>query len=114
MDVKPSSAKADPVGRAVVEVKRATARLIKLLASRDDQISIKARCALRDLDPPPIGALANSLFTARDPRLRAGAAGVLGAVADADKLRVVMILGYAYKAEGDMTVRKAIIDAMLS
>jgi hypothetical protein len=114
MGVKESSAKADPVGRAVAEVKRAITRLIELLGHKDDLVSVKAHCALRDLDPPPIGALAEALLTARAPKLRAGAAGVLGAAADSDKMRVLMILGHAYKAEADMAVRMAVVDAMLS
>lgn len=39
---------------------------------------------------------------------------MLGAAADADKVRVLVTLGHAYKAEGDMAVRMAIADAMLS
>jgi hypothetical protein len=114
MDVKKPSAKADPVDRAVSAINRAITRLIELLGHQDDLVSVKAHCALRNLDPPPIGALADSLFTARDPKLRARAAGVLGAAADADKFRVLMILGQAYKAEVDMGVRLAIADAMLN
>ena len=78
MDVKESSAKADPVDRAVAEINRATDRLIDLLGQQDDLVSAKAHSALRDLDPPPIGALAESLFTARDPKLRAGRPGCWG------------------------------------
>ncbi len=114
MDVKESSAKADPVDRAVVGVNRAITRLIELLAHKDDLVSVKAHCALRDLDPPPIGALAETLLTARDPKLRARTAGVLGASADADKMRVMAILGQAFKTEGEMAVRLAVMDAMLS
>ena len=113
MDVKKSSAKADPVDQAVAEIKRGTDRLIRLLASEDLAIGARADAALRALDPPPIGPLAEALFTARDPKVRAGAAAVLGSAADADKLRVLVILGHAFKAEADMAVRLAIVDAML-
>lgn len=105
--------KGDPVAKAVADVKRGVDRLIKLLGSKDDVVSVKAHSALCGLDLPPIGALADALFKSRDPRVRAGAAGVLGAAADADKVRVLIILGHAFRSETDMAVRVAVINAML-
>lgn len=54
--------KGDPVAKAVADVKRGVDRLIKLLGSKDDVVSVKAHSALCGLDLPPIGALADALF----------------------------------------------------
>jgi len=108
-----ANAKKDPVAGAVTGVKRATAALIRLVASRDERVSLDAREALLAMDPPPIGALAEALLRGKDRRVRAGVAGVVGATADADKLRALTILGFAFRAERDAAVRQAIVDAML-
>ncbi len=63
MDAK---GRANPVDRAVADIRRATNRLIKLLASEDESVGLRAAAALAMVDPPPIWALTDVLIQSGD------------------------------------------------
>lgn len=110
MDVKKP---ANSVDRAVADIRRATTRLIKLLADRDESVGQRAASALVLIDPPPIWALTDVLIQANDKALRLKVVAVLGRIAEAEQVRVLCALGSAYMAVKDTDVRLAMIDAML-
>ncbi len=63
MDAKET---ANPVDRAIADIRRATNRLIKLLASKDESVGLRAAAALAMVDPPPIWALTDVLIQSGD------------------------------------------------
>ena len=113
MDVKKSSAKADPVDRAVAAIRTAQDWLVGLLGSKDDTVSRKAAAALQAQDPLPIWPLTEALLGARVAGIRLRLIGVLAAIGPAEPLRVVAALGEAVKAEKDMAIKQAALSAMV-
>ncbi len=113
MDVKESAAKADPVARAVAAIRTAQNRLVSLLVSKEDPVSRKAAAALQAQDPPPIWPLTEALLKAQDAGFRLRLIQVLAAIGPAEPIRVVVALGEAVKAEKDMTIKHAILNAMV-
>ena len=111
MDAKET---ANPVDRAVADIRRATNRLIKLLASKDEAVGLRAAAALAEVDPPPIWALTDVLIQSGDKGLRLKVVAALGRIAEAEQVRVLCALGTAYMAVKDPDVRMAMIDAMLA
>jgi hypothetical protein len=111
MDVKQP---ANPVDRAFADIRRATNRLIKLLADKDESVGQRAATALAVIDPPPIWALTDVLIQSNDKALRLKVVAVLGRIAEAEQIRVLCALGSAYLAVKDPDVRLAMIDAMLA
>jgi len=110
MDAK---GRANPVDRAVADIRRATNRLIKLLASKDEAVGLRAAAALAMVDPPPIWALTDVLIQSGDKGLRLKVVAALGRMAEAEQVRVLCALGTAFMAVKDPDVRMAMIDAML-
>ena len=110
MDAKET---ANPVDRAVADIRRATNRLIKLLASEDEAVGQRAAAALAMIDPPPIWALTDVLIQSGDKGLRLKVVAALGRIAEAEQIRVLCALGTAYMAVKDPDVRMAMVDAML-
>ena len=88
----------DPVDRAVADIRRATDRLIKLLASKDAAVGLRAAAALAEVDPPPIWALTDVLIRSGDRGLRLKVVAVLGRIAEVEQVRVLCALGTAYMA----------------
>src|SRR4051794_36449995 len=111
MDAK---GQANPVDRAVADIRRATSRLIKLLASEDEAVGLRAAAALAMVDPPPIWALTDVLIRSGDKGLRLKVVAALGRIAEAEQVRVLIALGTAFKAVKDPDLRMAMIDAMLT
>jgi hypothetical protein len=111
MDVKKS---ANPVDRAVADIRRATTRLIKLLVDKDESVGQRAAAALAVIDPPPIWALTDVLIQSNDKALRLKVVAVLGRITEAEQVRVLCALGSAYMAVKDTDVRLAMIDTMLA
>src|SRR4051794_29185166 len=91
----------NPVDRAVMDIRRATTRLIKLLAHKDDLVVQRAAAALATVDPPPIAALTDALIRSKDKALRLKIITVLGRVAEVEQVRVLLGLGSAYLAIKD-------------
>ena len=110
MDAKET---ANPVDRAVADIRRANNRLIKLLASEDETIGLRAAAALADIDPPPIWALTDVLIRSGDRGLRLAVVAALARIAEAEHIRVLYALGTAYMAVADPDVRMALVEAML-
>ncbi len=113
MDVKESAAKADPVARAVAAIRGAQDRLVSLPVSKEDPVSRKAAAALQAQDPPPIWPLTEALLKAQDAGFRLRLIQVQAAIGPAEPIRVVVALGEAVKAEKDMTIKHAILNAMV-
>ncbi len=111
MDAKET---ANPVDRAVADIRRATNRLIRLLASKDEAVGLRAAAALSEIDPPPIWALTDVLIRSGDKGLRLKVVAALGKIAEGEQVRVVYALGTAYMAVEDPDVRLALVDAMLA
>src|SRR4051812_15539105 len=110
MDAKET---ANPVDRAVADIRRATNRLIKLLASKDEAVAPRAPAGLAMGDPPPGRAPTDVLIQSGDKGLRFKVVAALGRMAEAEQVRVLCALGTAYMAVKDPDVRMAMIDAML-
>jgi hypothetical protein len=104
---------ANPVDRAVADIRRATNRLIKLLAHKDELVVQRAAAALALMDPPPIWALTEVLIQSGDKGLRLKVVAVLGRIAEVEQVRVLCALGTAYMVVKDPDLRMAMIDAML-
>ncbi len=111
MDAKET---ANPVDRAVADIRRATNRLIKLLASKDEAVGMRAAAALAEIDPPPIWPLADVLIQSGDKGLRLKVVAALGRIAEVEQVRVLCALGTAYMAVKDPDVRMALVGAMLA
>lgn len=104
----------DPVAKAVADIKKATDRLIGLVASADEAVGARARAAVRALDPPPIWPLTEALLKARDAGLRLKLVAILAEIGPMEPLRVVAALGEAVKVEKDRDVRVATLNAMVA
>ena len=111
MDVK---GQANPVDRAVADIRRANNRLIKLLGSEDETVGLRAAAALAVIDPPPIWALTDVLIQSGDKGLRLRVVAALGRIAELEQVRVLCALGTAYLSVTDPDVRLAMVDAMLA
>src|SRR5918993_3374285 len=104
MDAKET---ANPVDRAVADIRRATTRLIKLLASKDASVGQRAAAALTMVDPPPIWALTDVLIQSGDKGLRLKVIAALGRIAEVEQVRVLCALGTAFMAVKDTDLRMA-------
>ncbi len=105
---------ANPVDRAVADIRRANTRLIKLLGSKDESVGLRAVTALAEMDPPPIWPLADVLIQSGDKGLRLRVVAALGRIAELEQIRVLCALGSAFMAVKDPDVRMAMVDAMLA
>jgi hypothetical protein len=113
MDGNKATTEADPVGRALADIRRANTRLIKLLAHEDELVGRRAAAALATIDPPPIAALTDVLIQAKDKVLRLEIIAALGRIAEVEQVPVVMALGTAYLAIKDPDVRLAMVRTIM-
>jgi hypothetical protein len=114
MDGGKATTKADPVVRALADVRRVHTRLIKLLGHEDGAVGQRAAAVLAVIDPPPITPLTDVLIQTRDKRLRLRIIVVLGLIAEVEQVRVVVALGSAYLAVKDPDVRLAIVQTIMN
>jgi hypothetical protein len=101
------------VRRAVEALKRATRSLINLLKSPDEAVRSGAAAALKELDAPPVSDLIGALIKAKDTRFRVEIIRVLGGLGEGYRAHATVVLAQLWQG-GDLAIRQAIVEAVLS
>jgi hypothetical protein len=104
----------DPVAKAVADIRKATDRLIGLLASADASVGLRAAAALREVDPPPIWRLASALVESRDRGLRARIIEVLVQLSETDKIVVLCALAWVLRAAKEPSTKMEVVNGMIA